>query len=158
MSQQRAFAAQKANRTLGCIQSSVASREGGGDPAPGDTQGQAGGALSTLIELWVSLFVAGELDRMAFKGPFQLKRFYDSMERAAEAGCAEDGLHREVLFAAPLGSVLTGGSLGSPRYSHYSHRLSLTEALPCSAGCREWLERCMIFHDQGAGALSETHG
>ena len=31
-----------------------------------------------LMELWVSLFVAGELDQMAFKGPFQVKRLYDS--------------------------------------------------------------------------------
>jgi len=27
----------------------------------------------------VSLFIAGELDQVAFKGPFQLKRFYDSI-------------------------------------------------------------------------------
>ena len=46
---------------------------------PGDTRGQAGGALSSLIELWVSLFIAGELDQMAFKGAFQLKQFYDSL-------------------------------------------------------------------------------
>ena len=34
------------------------------------------GALSTngaLAELWVPLFIAGELYQMAFKGPFQLK-------------------------------------------------------------------------------------
>ena len=31
-----------------------------------------------LMELWVSLFIAGGLDQMAFKGPFQLKPFYDS--------------------------------------------------------------------------------
>jgi len=36
------------------------------------------GALSKLIELWMSLFTAGELALMAFKGPFQLKWFYDS--------------------------------------------------------------------------------
>ena len=30
------------------------------------------------MELWVSLFIAGELDWMAFKGLFQLKEFYDS--------------------------------------------------------------------------------
>ena len=33
------------------------------------------GALSNLIYLWVSLFTARGLDQMAFKGPFQLKRF-----------------------------------------------------------------------------------
>ena len=48
-------------------------QKGGGCPIPGDTQGQAGGALSILIELQVSLFIVGELDQMAFKGPFQLK-------------------------------------------------------------------------------------
>ena len=28
--------------------------------------------LSNLIELWMSLFTAGQLHQMAFKGPFQL--------------------------------------------------------------------------------------
>ena len=42
-------------------------------PIPGDTQGQAGWGSEHLMELWVSLFTAGELDQMAFKGPFQLK-------------------------------------------------------------------------------------
>jgi len=31
------------------------------------------GALSNLIYLWVSLFIAGGLDQMAFKDPFHLK-------------------------------------------------------------------------------------
>ena len=31
------------------------------------------------MELWVSLLTAGELDQMSFKGPFQLKQFYDAM-------------------------------------------------------------------------------
>ena len=29
-------------------------------------------ALSNLLELWMLLFIAGLLDSMAFKGPFQL--------------------------------------------------------------------------------------
>ena len=37
------------------------------------------GHLSNLVELWMSLFIAGELDKMTFKGTFQLKQFYDSM-------------------------------------------------------------------------------
>ena len=37
-------------------------QRGGGCPVQGDIQGQAGGALSTLIYLQVSLFIAGELD------------------------------------------------------------------------------------------------
>ena len=37
------------------------------------------GVLRTLTELWMSLFIAGGLDQMAFRGPFQLKRFCDSM-------------------------------------------------------------------------------
>jgi len=37
------------------------------------------GALSNLIYLWVPLFVAGGLDQMVFKGPFQLKLFCDSV-------------------------------------------------------------------------------
>ena len=32
-----------------------------------------------LVELWVSLFIAGEWDQMAFKGPFQPQQFNDSM-------------------------------------------------------------------------------
>ena len=50
-----------------------ASQKGGGCPVPVDIQGQSGGALSILTELWVSLFIAGELDQMTFKGSFQLK-------------------------------------------------------------------------------------
>ena len=29
-------------------------------------------ALSNLLELWIPLFIAGLMDSMAFKGPFQL--------------------------------------------------------------------------------------
>jgi len=32
-----------------------------------------------LMELWVSVFTVGDLDQMAFKGPFQLKSFFDSL-------------------------------------------------------------------------------
>ena len=35
-------------------------------------------ALSNLIELWVSLFIAEELDQMTFKDFSELKRFYDN--------------------------------------------------------------------------------
>ena len=31
------------------------------------------------MELWVSLLIAGGLDQMAFKGPFRLKGFCESM-------------------------------------------------------------------------------
>lgn len=31
------------------------------------------GTLGTLTELWMSLFVAGQLDEMTFKGPIHLK-------------------------------------------------------------------------------------
>lgn len=37
-------------------------QRGGGGPVLGDIEGQAGGALSTLICLWMSLFIVGELD------------------------------------------------------------------------------------------------
>ena len=36
-------------------------------------------ALGNLIYLQMSLFTAGELDYMTFRGPFQLYRFYDSL-------------------------------------------------------------------------------
>ena len=39
-----------------------------------------------LMELWVSLFVAGEWDQMASKGPFQLKPFCDSMTESSSTG------------------------------------------------------------------------
>jgi len=44
-------------------------------------------ALSTLIKLQVSLFIAGELDQLTFKGPFQLKRFYVSMTISFADSC-----------------------------------------------------------------------
>ena len=54
-------------------------QRGGGCFIPGDTQGQAGQGSEYLMELWVSLFTAGELDWMAFKGPFQFRRPYYSL-------------------------------------------------------------------------------
>lgn len=36
-------------------------------------------ALSNLIQLWTSLFFSGQLDQMAFRSPFQLPGFCDSM-------------------------------------------------------------------------------
>ena len=36
-------------------------------------------AMSTLMELCVSLFIAGVFNQMASKGPFQPKPFYDSI-------------------------------------------------------------------------------
>jgi len=51
---------------------------GGRCPIPVDTQGQSGQGSEHLMELWVSLFIAGEWDWMAFKSVFQLKPFYDS--------------------------------------------------------------------------------
>ena len=39
----------------------------------GGCQGQVGWGPEHLIGLQVSLLIAGELDQMAFKGPFQLK-------------------------------------------------------------------------------------
>ena len=35
------------------------------------------GALYTLMELRVSLFIVGELVQVDFKGPLQLKQFYE---------------------------------------------------------------------------------
>jgi len=29
------------------------------------------------MELWISLFIAGEMDWMAFRDPFQIPGFYD---------------------------------------------------------------------------------
>lgn len=36
-------------------------------------------SLSNLVKLQMSLFIAGKLDWMTFKGPCQLKQFCDSM-------------------------------------------------------------------------------
>ena len=45
-------------------------QRGGGCPIPGDIQGWAGQGPEHLMELWVFLFIAGELEQIAFKGPF----------------------------------------------------------------------------------------
>jgi len=42
----------------------------GGCPEHGDTQGEGGWGSEHLMDLWVFLFIAGELDQMAFKEPF----------------------------------------------------------------------------------------
>ena len=62
-------------------------QRGGGCPIPGDTQGQAGRGSEHLMELQVSLFIAEELDQMAFKDPFQLKPLCDSIRGGK--GCAQ---------------------------------------------------------------------
>jgi len=48
-------------------------QRGGGYPISKDTQGQARWGCEHLMELWVSLFIAGESYQMGFKGYFQLK-------------------------------------------------------------------------------------
>jgi len=50
----------------------------GGCPIPGDSQGKAGWGSEHLMELWLSLFIAGELDYMTLKGPPQFKQSYDN--------------------------------------------------------------------------------
>ena len=45
----------------------------GGSPVLGDIQGQVGLCSEHLVELWASLFIAGELNQMTLKRPFQLK-------------------------------------------------------------------------------------
>jgi len=40
---------------------------------------RSGMGLCTLMELGMSLFIAGEWDQMAFKGLFRLKQLYDAM-------------------------------------------------------------------------------
>jgi len=49
------------------------SQRGTGCTIPEDTQGQAEWSSEHLMKLWVSLFIVGGLDWMAFKGPFRLK-------------------------------------------------------------------------------------
>jgi len=48
-------------------------REVGDAPSLETLMVRLDGALSNLIYLWVSLFTAGELDQMAFKGLYRLK-------------------------------------------------------------------------------------
>ena len=40
----------------------------------------AGPCSEHLMELWVSLFISGQWDQMASKGPFQLKPFDESIK------------------------------------------------------------------------------
>ena len=49
----------------------------GGCPMAGDNQGQGGWGPEHLMELWVSMCIAGELHEIVIKSPFQLKRFCD---------------------------------------------------------------------------------
>ena len=53
-------------------------REGVGASSQETLKTRLDGALSTLTQLQVSLFIAGELDYVSLKGPFQRKPFYDS--------------------------------------------------------------------------------
>jgi len=53
-------------------------REVGDVPSLETFQGRLDGALSTLLQLEMSLLIAGWVDEMAFKGPFQPKPFHDS--------------------------------------------------------------------------------
>ena len=57
-------------------------QSGGGCSIPGDIQDQAGWGPEQLGLVVMSPFIAGELGQMAFKGPLQLKQFYDSMNLA----------------------------------------------------------------------------
>ena len=49
-----------------------AAQRGGSCSVPGDIQGQAAPLSEHLMELGMSLFIAGQLDWMAFEGPFWL--------------------------------------------------------------------------------------
>jgi len=47
--------------------------ERGGGPIPGDNPGQAGWGTEHSVELWIPLSIAGVLEQMTYKPPFQLK-------------------------------------------------------------------------------------
>jgi len=65
-----------------------------------------------LMELWVSLFIAGQLDQMAFKGSFQLKSFYDSMTKRSMACTANVAYHATLLpTITPMGCQQAGSCL-----------------------------------------------
>ena len=51
----------------------LVAQKGGGCHVSGDIQSQSGLGSEHLIELQVSVLIAGELDQMVFKGPFQLE-------------------------------------------------------------------------------------
>ena len=76
---------------------------------PLETQGQAVRGAELLMELQVSLFIAGGLDQMAFKGPFQTKQFCGSLEwgRKLIRMCALPGVYLE----SSLGKRAVGGGL-----------------------------------------------
>ena len=54
-------------------------REVGDAPSLATLKVRLDKALSSLIWLKMSLLIAGELDQMTFKGPFQPELFYDSI-------------------------------------------------------------------------------
>jgi len=61
----------------------------------------------------LSLFIAGELDQMAFKSPFQLKWFYDSMKMNRKRAAAVWGCIC-LLWENRAEVFPTEGALGSP--------------------------------------------
>jgi len=54
-------------------------KRGGVCPILGNTQYQAGRGSEHPMELWLFLSVAGDVDQMAFRDPFQIKQFYLSI-------------------------------------------------------------------------------
>ena len=71
----------------------------------GDVPSQAGWGSEHLMELWVSLLTAGELDQMAFHGPFHLRQFF------AVGSARAPGPNSRVRRAAVAGRVLCMNSL-----------------------------------------------
>lgn len=59
-------------------------------PIPGNIQGQVDGALSNLIQLQMSLFIALGLDKTTLKNIFQSKVFYDSKSGIRSLLCMKD--------------------------------------------------------------------
>ena len=58
-----------------------------------------------LMELQVSLFIAGELDQVAFKGPFQLKWFNDSVNNLSSQICFAENFTKDGGFSLVAGSA-----------------------------------------------------
>lgn len=71
-----------------------AAQRRGGCPLPGDTQGQAGWGSEHPDQV-MSLFIAGNLDQIAFRGSFQFKLF--SPSSTDNAGEEHEGLDHMIL-------------------------------------------------------------
>jgi len=81
-------------------------QRGGRYPIPGNIQGQAEWGSEQPDPVEDGSVIAGVLDQMAFKGPFQNKPFYDSMASQGITGGWKRTCHRRKQEEQKAGTVM----------------------------------------------------